>query len=71
MARFEVRERSKTGQGSPEYLVVNTEDKDRPVAEFDNREDAQAHADRLEQGPFDWDEQEQWQDEDDEDDWDN
>ena len=39
-----------------------------PVAAFATREEAEAHAARLAEGPFDWDEQEAWQD-DDEDDW--
>ena len=72
MARFTVTERSKTGRAATEYLVVDSEDDDRPVAEFDDRQAAQQHADRLNQGPLDWDEQEAWQDEwDDDDSWGN
>lgn len=65
MARFEVRERSKTGRGAIQYVVVNTDDRERPVAEFDDRSAAAAHAERLNQGPLDWDEQDAWQDDDD------
>lgn len=67
MARFVVQERTRTS-GAPEYLVVDSEDRSRPVASFPDRPAAQAHAERLEAGPLDWDEQEQWQDEWD-DDW--
>lgn len=62
MARFVVQQREKVS-GRPRYLVVDTEDRSRPVASFDDREAAQAHADRVNAGPFDWDEQEAWQDE--------
>lgn len=66
--RFEVVE---TGdmRGGAGYRVVDTEDGDRPVAEFRERQAAEDHAERLEEGPFDLDEQEAWQDEWD-DDWD-
>lgn len=66
MARFTVEERSRTGRADVEYLVVDTDDHHRPVASFDERAAAEAHAERLEAGPLDWDEQEQWQD-----DWDD
>lgn len=71
MPRFQVRAEETIGRARPRYAVVDTENRDLPVAHFDHREDAEAHAGRLEQGPFDWDEQEAWQDEweDDEDDW--
>ena len=65
MARFQIREREHPG-GASRFAVVDTESNELPVAEFDTREQAQAHADRLAQGPFDWDEQEAWQD-----DWDD
>lgn len=67
MGKFVVQERDRNLTATPEYLVVNTEDKRRSVASFATREDAQAHADKLNEGPLDWDEQEQWQD----DDWDD
>lgn len=70
MPRFEVTERSRTGSGTTEYLVVDTEDQRRPVASFGDRSAAEAHADKLESGPLDLDEQEQWKDEwDDDDQW--
>ncbi len=56
-------------RGRAEWLVVNTADRSRPVAEFADRADAEAHAERLNAGPLDWDEQEAWQDEWDDDDW--
>lgn len=66
MSRFIVRERERSVSGRAQYLVVDAEDAHRPVAEFDDREAAQAHADRLAEGPFDWDEQDAWKD-----DWDD
>lgn len=63
MARFVVRERLRPVSGVAQFLVVDTEDEQRPVAEFDDRETADAHAARLEEGPFDWDDQDAWQDE--------
>lgn len=63
MTRFIVRERERAVSGNPQFLVVDTEDDHRPVAEFGERDPAQAHADRLNQGPFDWDEQDAWKDE--------
>lgn len=62
MAKFVVQERDRNTTGSPEYLVVNLEDKERPVATFGERAAAEAHAEKLNAGPLDWDEQEQWQD---------
>lgn len=62
MARFEVRERPRTGRAATEYLVVDTEHSDLPVASFADRASADEHRQRLESGPFDWDEQEQWKD---------
>ncbi len=66
MARFEVREGEHPVSGRPRYAVVDTHHDDLPVARFDSRQDAQAHVDKLEQGPLDWDEQEAWKD-----DWDD
>lgn len=53
---------------STTWRVHDQEDAGRPVAEFPDEAAARAHADRLAQGPFDWDEQEAWQDDEDEDD---
>lgn len=66
MARFQVVQGEHPGDASPRFAVVDTEHRDLPVAHFSARDDAQAHADKLNQGPLDWDEQEQWQD-----DWDD
>lgn len=63
MARFVVRERERAVSGRAQFLVVDTEDEGRPIAEFDDRESAEAHAERVNAGPFDWDEQEAWKDE--------
>lgn len=63
MARFVVQERSRTGAGSPEFLVVNLDDQGRPVASFDDRASAEAHVEKLSAGPLDWEEQEAWKDE--------
>lgn len=68
MGKFVVTERDRNVSGTAEYLVVNVEDKRRPVASFATREEADAHAEKLNAGPLDWDEQEQWQDDDD---WDD
>lgn len=68
MGRFIVREREEPGSGRTEYLVEDTRDRNRPVAEFADRAAAEAHAEKLEAGPLDWDEQEAWKDEWDEDD---
>lgn len=65
MARFVVTEGETPTDAKPRYAVVDTDNKDLPVAHFDNREDASAHADKLNEGPLDWDEQEAWQDDDD------
>lgn len=66
LSRFVVRERERAVSGAPQYLVVDSEDRYRPVAEFDGHDAATAHAKRLNEGPFDWDEQDAWQD-----DWDD
>lgn len=66
--KFVVQQRDRNISGEAEYLVVNLEDKARPVANFATREEADAHAEKLNAGPLDWDEQEEWQDEDD---WDD
>ena len=68
MEKFVVQERGRTGSGTPEFLVVNLEDRSRPVASFAQRDAAEAHAEKLNAGPLDWDEQEQWKDEWDEED---
>jgi hypothetical protein len=66
VSKFVVQEREEPGTGRREFLVVNREDQWRPVASFDDRQEAQAHAERLNAGPLDWDEQEEaWKD-----DWD-
>ncbi|MBW3618747.1 MAG: hypothetical protein KY461_00745 [Actinobacteria bacterium] len=65
MGKFVVQERDRSTSGTAEYLVLNVEDRSRPVASFRERADAQAHADKLNAGPLDWDEQEQWQEDDD------
>lgn len=62
VSKFVVEERGRSGLARSEYLVVNVEDQRRPVASFDDRDAAEAHADKLNAGPLDWDEQEQWQD---------
>lgn len=49
--------------GRVRWEVVDTEDRDRPVARFDDRAAAEEHAAKLDAGPLDWDEQEAWQDE--------
>jgi hypothetical protein len=56
--------------GRIQWRVHDEEDAGRPVAEFGDEQAARAHARRLAEGPFDWDEQEAWQEEEeDEDDW--
>lgn len=50
------------------WVVHDDQDRGRPVAEFDDEEAARAHAVRLAEGPFDWDEQEAWKDDDEDDD---
>lgn len=62
MTRFKVIEREDPAGTRQRFGVVDTESSDLPVAEFDTREAAQAHVERLAQGPFDWDEQEAWKD---------
>ena len=59
-ARFRVVEQEGV-RGQPRFAVVDSNARDLQVAHFDARADAEAHAQRLEQGPFDWDEQERWQ----------
>lgn len=66
MGRFQVRQREQIGSGEAEFVVEDTQDRNRPVAEFRDRESAQTHAEKLDAGPLDWDEQEAWQD-----DWDD
>ena len=62
MGRFQVRQREKTGSAEVEYVVEDTDDERRPVAEFPDRAAAEAHAEKLNAGPLDWDEQEAWKD---------
>ena len=62
--RFVVAERSPGVPGDTVYLVLDTNDKSRPVAQFADRAAAEAHAARLAAGPFDWDEQDAWRDDD-------
>lgn len=68
MARFQVRLGEHPGDSRPQFAVVDTRH-DLPVARFASRDEAQAHADKLEQGPLDWDDQEAWKDDWDDDDW--
>ncbi len=49
------------------WRVHDQQDAGRPVAEFRDEAAARAHAERLAEGPFDWDEQEAWQDDDEDD----
>lgn len=68
--RWRLRPRERP-DGRVVWQVIDGEDRDRPVATFDDQAAAQAHARRLAEGPFDWDEQQAWQDDedDDEDGW--
>ena len=58
MARFEVQQINpkRYDPRDVSYEVVDTED-GKAVASFDDRAAAQAHADRLNEGPFDLDAQ--------------
>lgn len=69
MARFQVVTGEHPADARPEYVVVDTENRDLPVAHFDDRDDADEHADKLNHGPLDWDEQEAWKDEWDDEEW--
>ncbi|MEX1165240.1 MAG: hypothetical protein WEB03_16835 [Nitriliruptor sp.] len=64
--RWVVRPKHVDG-GATIWRVHDGNDAGRPVAEFAEEDAARAHATRLAEGPFDWDEQEAWQDPDDED----
>jgi hypothetical protein len=55
-------------RGASLWKVHDGQDRGRPVAEFRDEEAAHAHVERLAEGPFDWDEQEAWQDEDEDED---
>ncbi|GGI09215.1 hypothetical protein GCM10011354_32970 [Egicoccus halophilus] len=68
MARFEVRQTDpkRFDPRDIAYEVVDTQS-GHAVASFPDRDEAQAHADRLEQGPFDLDEQDRRRKE--QDDW--
>ena len=58
--RIEVR---RDGDGGTRYAVRDAEDAHGPpVAEFATQDEAREHVARLSEGPFDWDEQEAWQD---------
>lgn len=63
MARFEVIRGEKPVSGDARYAVVDTANDDLPVAHFDDEAAARQHAQKLEAGPLDWEEQEAWQDE--------
>jgi hypothetical protein len=65
MSRFVVREGERPTDAKPRWAVIDTKS-DLPVAHFPTRKEAEAHAERLAQGPFDLDEQEKWKEEDDE-----
>lgn len=64
MSRFKVVE-GEDIQAHSRYAVVDTENRDMPVAHFSKRDEAEAHVKKLESGPFDWDDQEAWQEDDD------
>lgn len=64
MSRYEIIERERPSDAKVRFGVLDTQS-DIIVADFDTRDDARAHIERLEQGPFDLDEQENWK----EDDW--
>lgn len=64
MTRFIVRDRVASGSADAEYVVADTQDRSRPVAEFADRGAAQAHADKLNAGPLDWDQQDAWNEDD-------
>jgi hypothetical protein len=66
MRRFRVEQAEHPVTAAPRFRVVDTQE-DLIVATFDTVQEAQEHADKLEAGPLDWDEQEAWQDDDD--DW--
>ncbi len=63
MRRFKVVEGEHVADGKPKFAVVDTHWKDLPVAHFSNRQDAEAHIEKLESGPLAWEDQEAWQDE--------
>ncbi len=63
--RWTVRPKHVDG-GATTWRVHDEQDAGRSVAEFAEEDAARAHAARLAEGPFDWDEQEAWQDPDDE-----
>lgn len=67
MERFKVVAGEHVSDGKPKYAVVDASGRTCP-SRFSSREDAEAHVNKLESGPFSWDEQEAWQDEWDDDD---
>lgn len=68
MARFEVKQINpkRYDPRATTYEVVDTQD-GTPVASFPDRDEARAHAERLNAGPFDLDEQDRQRREADED----
>jgi hypothetical protein len=64
VSRYEIIERERPGDARTRYGVLDKEN-DIIVSNFDTRDDARAHIERLEQGPFDLDEQENWKEDDD------
>jgi hypothetical protein len=62
MTRFTVVEAEHPVDARPRWAVVDSRS-DLVVANFATREEAEAHARRLEEGPLDWEEQEAWQEE--------
>ncbi len=54
--RWRVAPRDKL-DGSTEWRVLDAQDADRPIAAFATEAAAEAHVQRVEQGPFDLDEQ--------------
>lgn len=64
MGRYEVVEGEHAVDAKPRWGVRDTRH-DLIVANFSTREEAESHAERLEQGPFDLDEQDAWEKDDD------
>lgn len=61
MGRFVVEQGEHPVTAAPRFRVIDT-DEDLIVATFATREEAAAHAEKLEAGPLDLDEQEAWKD---------
>ena len=64
MTRFVVEQGEHPVTTAPRFRVIDTTE-DLIVATFTTREAAQEHADKLNAGPLDLDEQEEWQEDDD------